>query len=677
MQAVFLKREESGKNQKIKYKRVSPAQKNEEETFYSGMEDISREENDIYIAQYLGTKEARFLKIGFLVRSDKKISFWTHEDTFYIQQETEEPQYKCYILNHFNLAIPGDKEIFYETEGKEHVIRIHVVPTIKDNYEKILKDLTNISIRLYYAANQNTKNKRVKREYLTEYEIEIKHLSHHIGELTKILRSLSQDPMADMISKPAKRPFRQVKHLDANVILDHYVLHKPKVRTKVHEKTLNIYENQKIYSFIELLEQRLKELDQEIREKEQWLEEESGILGQRTSLEELRNTTVRLRKGLQKTKSLEMFRKEKFKHQSVYPLKSSNLFVNHKQYKQTFHLMRNYREIGELLEYNKRYIGYSSTSRIYEVWCYFRIMEILMLEYGYEIDKISWPEDKKFEGNSTGEKYRRKKGYFLFRPCNKNTYKEIAALITEYIKRGQKTSVDDLDELVIHMTNENNDIYLGYNCAFKGKTAKRAGNDDKQTSQELRPDIFLLINKENFFACDAKYKNYRSDFQGIQEWYVDLFECAAHKYIYRLDLGNNEDANAEGDFKSVKARFKEDKEIKPVLKNGGTCILTPAIADKEEARKIEEFLFRLRDVERMFDEYLKLLGEGKVNRDLRTGNPELDPKEYSENLKNDIMINGEEKYEYHIASARFLPGECKEFKHLFKSAIKYNEAEFN
>lgn len=79
----------------------------------------------------------------------------------------------------------------------------------------------------------------------------------------------------------------------------------------------------------------------------------------------------------------------------------------------------------------------------------------------------------------------------------------------------------------------------------------------------------------------------------------------------------------------------------------------------------------------MFDEYLKLLDEGKVNRNLSTGNPEFDPKEYSENLKNDIMINGEEKYEYHIASVRFLPGECKEFKHLFKSAIKYNEAEFN
>ena len=64
----------------------------------------------------------------------------------------------------------------------------------------------------------------------------------------------------------------------------------------------------------------------------------------------------------------------------------------------------------------------------------------------------------------------------------------------------------------------------------KGKVQKKAGDD--YTTHELRPDIFLLINKENFFACDAKYKNYRSDFQGIQEWYVDLFECAAHKNTF-------------------------------------------------------------------------------------------------------------------------------------------------
>ena len=118
MQAVFLKREKCEKNRKIKCKRVFPVQRNEEEIFYSGMEDISSEENDIYIAQYLRTKEVQLLSIGFLVRSDKKVSFRAQEETFYIQYKTEDPQYRYYIMNNFNLTVPGDKEIFYETEGK-------------------------------------------------------------------------------------------------------------------------------------------------------------------------------------------------------------------------------------------------------------------------------------------------------------------------------------------------------------------------------------------------------------------------------------------------------------------------------------------------------------------------------------------------------------------------------
>ena len=49
---------------------------------------------------------------------------------------------------------------------------------------------------------------------------------------------------------------------------------------------------------------------------------------------------------------------------------------------------------------------------------------------------------------------------------------------------------------------------------------------------------FLILNKEIFFACDAKYKNYSKGVHGIQAWYTDLFECGAYKYIYRLNLGN-------------------------------------------------------------------------------------------------------------------------------------------
>ncbi|MFR4626178.1 MAG: hypothetical protein ACLT8Y_06315 [Dorea formicigenerans] len=77
-----------------------------------------------------------------------------------------------------------------------------------------------------------------------------------------------------------------------------------------------------------------------------------------------------------------------------------------------------------------------------------------------------------------------------------------------------------LEELVIHITNGENDIYLGYNCTFQGKKAQKAEVDEKEAVQyskeQLRPDIFLILNKEIFFACDAKYKNYSKEFMGIQ-----------------------------------------------------------------------------------------------------------------------------------------------------------------
>ena len=51
----------------------------------------------------------------------------------------------------------------------------------------------------------------------------------------------------------------------------------------------------------------------------------------------------------------------------------------------------------------------------------------------------------------------------------------------------------------------------------------------------MRPDILMIVERKYIFTCDAKYKNYRESFMGMKEWYVDLFECAAYKYQYRMD----------------------------------------------------------------------------------------------------------------------------------------------
>ena len=240
----------------------------------------------------------------------------------------------------------------------------------------------------------------------------------------------------------------------------------------------------------------------------------------------------------------------------------------------------------------------------------------------------------------------------------------------------KRDSVKILEELVIHITNGENDIYLGYNCTFQGEKASKAEVDEKgavqYSTEQLRPDIFLILNKEIFFACDAKYKNYSKEFMGIQAWYTDLFECGAYKYIYRLNLGNVTDENSGKCMLPVKKKFVGEDSLKPVLKNGGVCILTPAISDSDMPSYYNGF-----EIDKKYETFLELLQEGKVNRDYR-GCEILDSREYSCKLKEAICGEDgrESKYEYRIASTKFLPGNDRGFYNLFYEAFEYGQAHF-
>ena len=240
----------------------------------------------------------------------------------------------------------------------------------------------------------------------------------------------------------------------------------------------------------------------------------------------------------------------------------------------------------------------------------------------------------------------------------------------------KRDSVKILEELVIHITNGENDIYLGYNCTFQGKKASKAEVDEKgavqYSTEQLRPDIFLILNKEIFFACDAKYKNYSKEFMGIQAWYTDLFECGAYKYIYRLNLGNVTDEDSGKCMLPVKKKFVGEDSLKPVLKNGGVCILTPAISDSDMPSYYNGF-----EIDKKYETFLELLQEGKVNRDYR-GCEILDSREYSCKLKEAICGEDgrESKYEYRIASTKFLPGNDRGFYNLFYEAFEYGQAHF-
>lgn len=673
MQAVFLNNKTCERVHPVRIRKDNP----DAEPFYEGMDEPLREIHDIWIMQYLRVDGAYFPRIAFEANEDENIEFDSNQEYEILSRKTD--GYTYFIPGNFNIYTVGDAQFFYRKNGKKQKIRIHVASMLDgETYEKILKELTAISIRFLYMTMNDGKNRRIKREYLTEYELEIHQLEHTIKEMSETLKALDREPVTDMISRPARQNFRQVKHLDANVIMDHYVLKKSKVRTRVHEKTFHIYENQKVYNFVKLLEKRLWALEQELEDKKMQMnraaqeenrskyddvEENSGVAGTKKSIDELCSTITNLKGKLQAVYQLPMFKNEKYKEQKVYPLRTSNLFVNHKRYKKLFHQMRTYREMGELVEETVQYSSYHKSSEIYEIWCYFKILEIFILEKGYVIDRISWPGKKEKP--------------FVFESWENRDYSKVVHAIKKYIEnREKRDSVKILEELVIHITNGENDIYLGYNCTFQGEKASKAEVDEKgavqYSTEQLRPDIFLILNKEIFFACDAKYKNYSKEFMGIQAWYTDLFECGAYKYIYRLNLGNVTDENSGKCMLPVKKKFVGEDSLKPVLKNGGVCILTPAISDSDMPSYYNGF-----EIDKKYETFLELLQEGKVNRDYR-GCEILDSREYSCKLKEAICGEDgrEPKYEYRIASTKFLPGNDRGFYNLFYEAFEYGQAHF-
>ncbi len=666
MQAVFLK----NKTCEIQYPTKQVGNKKQ---LYGGMNQDIENGHKIWITQYLRISGESFPDFAFMVDEEENVEFIQDQEYSFCIKKMDGKKY--FISENFNMHQVGNVKFFYQKDGSMGCVHVRITSMLDDDaYEEIRKDLKAISIRLLYKAREEKANRRIKREYLPEYDLEIRHLEACIKELDRLLKALDQDPMTDMTSRLIRQNFRQVKRLDANIIIDHYVLKKPKVRNRVHEKTLNTYENSKIYSFLKLLEKRLAELEEKI-----FQEKETEILGFKRSQSELQEKISELKKKLQEIYKLNLFQKEALKIQKVYPLKGSNLFVNHEKYRKVFRVMQSYCELGELLEENLKaeYKSIHKSSELYEVWCYFKILEILTLEKDYRIDGVSWP-------GKMGKA-------FSFEEWKNENYRKLIGRIKDYIgKHKDKDSVKSLEELVIHLVNGEKDIYLGYNCTFRANVVKKAdaGNngDVRYSTDRLRPDIFLILNKEIFFTCDAKYKNYKEEFMGIQAWYTDIFECAAYKYIYRLDLGNVIKEKSEDDGKaidaeqervrrgvlSVQERFAGAEKLKLILKNGGACILTPAIADCEEPAKYNGHL-----ISEKYETFLKYMNEGKVNRDIM-GHEIVDPEEYTLRLKEKIIgkKGSQSDYEYKIASIRFLPQEYRGFQLIFFEALKYEQAHF-
>ena len=613
----------------------------------SGLGELHPGKNVIQIRQYFNPPKAAgmTLCIAFISSRDPLIEIQENDGyTFHIetagnsQGETRQyiylPMVK-YGKNGFNYGTnPDTAKLRFRQGDSLFNVELIVIPTIgRTVYQAMINDLLSIHFQLVYR-----KNEEKKREYLSDCQRELEYLNGQVYTLSKILKSLSREPMSDIGKEKARLPFRCVKHLDANVIMDHYILQRPKVRTRIHKKNYNIYENQKIGAYIGLLLKQPDILERKIeRGNMEYQTEERGCVLQN---QQLKTQIHQMRAKLNRFLKSDIFKGFRPETANLYPLHTTNLFVNHQSYAKAFQLMRNYEKIGRLLETRIPYYACGKSSEIYELWCFFKILELLMAEYDYRILKVTEKKDKR--------------NPYQFRTVNPS--KRISDYIEQFFSELEKPeiSAEAFYDFIIYLEQKDHpeyNIYLGYNCSLSA-----AG------SKTVRPDILIIVNHQYIFTCDAKYKNYQETFMGINEWYVDLFECAAYKYQYLMD-------ERQMRFIHEKELLESDPHRVKRLEKRGCCILTPALTDSTDVS-----FYVVNKIEEDYKKYLALLEKGRVNIDYN-GNERLDAAEYTEKLYNAIL-SSRSSYENRIASVRFVPGDILNFRVLFGGIFRQQLTEF-
>ena len=467
----------------------------------SGLGELHPGKNIIKIQQYFEYSGTMGMTpcIAFISDSDTPIEIQRNDGyTFYIETaENGQGQSLQYIYlplvkygkNGFNYGANPDTAKFRFRQGTTLCdVELIVVPTIGEAaYHAMINDLLSIHFQLVYR-----KNEKEKREYLSDCQRELEYLNGQVYALSKILKSIGREPMADIRNEKARLPFRCVKHLDANVIMDHYILQKPKVRTRIHKKNFNIYENQKIGTYICLLLKQLDILEKKIiRGDMEYQTEEKGHILQK---HQLKTQIQQMRAKLNNFLKSDIFKEFKPADKTLYPLHTTNLFVNHRSYARAFQMMRNYEKVGRLLEARVPYHSCGKSSEIYELWCFFKILELLMVEYDYQIRRVTEKTDKTKP--------------YQFQAVNPS--KKVSDYMEQFFKSLEKpeSGSEALYDFIIYLEQKDNpehNIYLGYNCSLS--TAQ---------SKTVRPDILMIVNHEYIFTCDAKYKNYQESFMVIK-----------------------------------------------------------------------------------------------------------------------------------------------------------------
>lgn len=236
------------------------------------------------------------------------------------------------------------------------------------------------------------------------------------------------------------------------------------------------------------------------------------------------------------------------------PIRTTNLFAFNPLYQKMYSIITKDNKQIENIEYYSKDsfddIKIAKLPQLYEVWCYIKVIQIFVIDYGFQIQEISTVHDE------TGIKSLRKYIHYIL---TEGTLSETRCDL-------QGTIGDKTMKVVIWYNKSikiNREELKRENIFAINKKGKNKGK--VREKEELKPDILLRINYNGigkFFVLDAKNKGLNHD-EG-----QDICETAFQKYT--LELGQGMEVNDE---------FENVSHTKPYI--DGSFILQP-FSKKEE-----------------------------------------------------------------------------------------------
>lgn len=346
-------------------------------------------------------------------------------------QEGKGPVLYLFPVEIFNeiCSSVGDMDVFADTGSNVIVLRLHIFSDDEELYRKMIAELSESSdvlIRTWRSSyvHEKAAEEEANRESVDDgrgggagrrYIDTPQDAEHFLSEFEDRVRILQQHAETDLKQVYQKLSIRKAKHITPRTLIEYDSTKSPKVNVLTTEEHFDIYEHRMLRQYLLELQEYIRRRIALSREKVSSLESRREEIRENSSqveasLRELRLTDragdIRRELDASIEKQREAIRKEEEQQESwkavLYkvsrlpeeiPLLQVRLRGEKRHSSMLFRRNRYYRSIYEMIESFPLTEVYSSINAIptqklftlYERWCYFKIVSLMMEKYGFGI----------------------------------------------------------------------------------------------------------------------------------------------------------------------------------------------------------------------------------------------------------------------------------------------------